>query len=83
MSMKNIPSTTSCEVGGWPMRPIQKRRCSSAISSSIPWVFALLQKYVSHDCRKLKIGYTMRKMRRIIAIVKKSNTGNNNISHEM
>lgn len=47
----NLPSTTSWEVGGCPMRPIQDCSRSSAISSSTPWALALLQKYISHACK--------------------------------
>lgn len=49
-----LPSTASCEVGECPLRLIQNMRRSLAISSSIPWALALLQKYVSHAYKMFK-----------------------------
>ncbi|KAF6139873.1 hypothetical protein GIB67_009720 [Kingdonia uniflora] len=42
----------SCEMGDRVLRLIQNCRRSSTISGSSPWVFALLQKYVSQACLK-------------------------------
>lgn len=54
LEVELLPSTASCEVGKCPVRLIQNWRRSLAISSSIPWVLALLQKYVSQAYQILK-----------------------------
>ena len=50
---ERVPSTASCEVGDLVCWLIQNCKRSSAMSGSSPWIFALLQKYVSQAYKNI------------------------------